>query len=177
MDKILLYTTNLEIKRKISYELKDSYYVCETYLDEYNYINQINTHKPDCIIVSSSDLSFVTLSRLVSLNKLIILILDNDFNMSGFSELDNFFFVEKNKLDSILDYVRLLIKNFKIILSLKEKIEALKEKEEEERLVKKAKLYLMKKGMSENEAYKYILDQSMKKRMTKKTISLYILNE
>ena len=177
MDKILLYTTKDEIKRKIVYELSRDYNIIDTYFDEFSYLNQINTHKPDCIIVSSSDVSFITLSRLVSLDKLVILILDSNFNISGLNELDNFAYLDKNKMEYISDFVRLLIKDFKTIKRLKEKIEVLKEKEEEERLVKKAKLFLMKKGMSENEAYKYIIDQSMKKRMTKKSISLSILNE
>ena len=58
-----------------------------------------------------------------------------------------------------------------------EKIDYYKEKEEEAVLVKKAKLLLMKKGMSEDSAYKYIVSEAMKERKTKKEIAKKILNE
>ena len=43
--------------------------------------------------------------------------------------------------------------------------------------MKRAKLELMKQGISEEEAYKFILQSSMKKRMSKKDICMQILNE
>jgi hypothetical protein len=137
----------------------------------------INQHKADIIIVSNNYDDYILLSKLVSTNKLIIYIKNKEIDLNGLKDLDNFYIFNKLDLDNILTYLNIIYKDFLIINSLKLKIEKYKEREEENRLVKKAKLYLMEKGMSEEEAYKYIIDYSMKKRITKKETSLKILNE
>ncbi len=176
MDKILAYVKNEEIQRKLK-KVSEDYDLIFTYFDEFNYISQINRHNPSLIVLSSTDTSFLLLSKLLSSKKAILLIKDSDFNMSGLENLFNFNYVEKNKLDNINDLIRIIIKDYKAIESLIIKVEKYKEASEEERLVKRAKLYLMKKGLTEDEAYKYILHKSMEKRVSKKVISLEVLNE
>ncbi|MCR5786888.1 MAG: ANTAR domain-containing protein [Acholeplasmatales bacterium] len=48
---------------------------------------------------------------------------------------------------------------------------------EENRLVQRAKRYLISKGMSEEDAHKYIIDYSMKNRITKMETAREILND
>lgn len=177
MDKILVFSRNEEINRRIKVVLKNDFNLCFTYFDIYNYVSQINRHKPNLILLLSSDVDFNLVQKLISSNLPILLIRDTEFNISGFENLENFYDVDKNKIDALYELAKIIIKDYKNILDLKKKNEELKEKAEEDRLMKRAKLQLMKQGISEDDAYKYILQNSMKKRMTKKDICMQILNE
>lgn len=177
MDKILVFSRNEEMNRRIKIILNDNFDVLFTYFDIYNYVSQINRHKPNLIILLSSSLDFNLLSKMISSNLAILLIRDSEFNISGFENLENFYKIDKNKIDSLLDISKIIIKDYKNIIDLKKKNEEFKARAEEERLMKHAKLELMKQGISEEEAYKFILQSSMKKRMSKKDICMQILNE
>ncbi len=177
MDKILVFSRNEEINRRIKVAFKNDFNLCFTYFDIYNYVSQISRHKPNLILLLSSDVDFNLVQKLISSNLPILLIRDTEFNISGFENLENFYETDKNKIDALYELAKIIIKDYKNILDLKKKNEELKEKAEEERLMKRAKLQLMKQGISEEEAYKYILQNSMKKRMSKKDICMQILNE
>jgi len=177
MEKILLSISDKEIERKLNHNLSNNYYLINSYIDSYNYLSLINQHKANIIIISSDYNDYILLSKLASTNKLIIYIKNKEIDLNGLKDLDNFYIFNKLDLDNLLTYLNIIYKDFEIINSLKLKIENYKEREEENRLVKKAKLYLMDRGMSEDDAYKYIIDYSMKKRITKKETSLKILNE
>jgi len=177
MEKILLSISDKEIERKLNHNLSNNYYLINSYIDSYNYLSLINQHKANIIIISNDYNDYILLSKLASTNKLIIYIKNKEIDLNGLKDLDNFYIFNKLDLDNLLTYLNIIYKDFEIINSLKLKIENYKEREEENRLVKKAKLYLMDKGMSEDDAYKYIIDYSMKKRITKKETSLKILNE
>ncbi len=177
MDKILVFGSNEEIDRKIKMVLSSNYEVFFTYVDIYNYTSQINRYKPNLILVLSSTTSFNLLSKLISTNIAILLIRDSQFIIDECLNLENFYYLDKNRMDFLYEIVKIIIKDNKNILSLKKKNEELKNKIEEDRLIKRAKLFLIEKGMSEEEAYKYIIQSSMQKRMPKKDICMRILNE
>ena len=68
--------------------------------------------------------------------------------------------------------------NTKILCSLETELIELKNKMEEERLVKKAKLLLMKKYLlTEDEAYKLILKRAMDDRVSKMIVAKNIIKE
>ena len=90
---------------------------------------------------------------------------------------DFIYFIDKNKLNYLNDYLNIILKDYKKINHLSNILESYKEKEEEARLVKRAKLKLMSEGMSEEESYNMILKNSMKKRITKKEEAIIILNK
>ena len=175
MEKILVHITNKEIERKLNIELTNDYFLFSSYLDIYNYLSIIHQHKPSIIITSTDD--YLLLSKLASTEILIIYIKDKEVDLAGLRNIDNLYIISKNSLDNIRDYINIIFKDYLIIKNLKDKIASYKEKEEENRFVKKAKLHLMEKGMSEDDAYRYIIESSMKKRITKKEMSIKILNE
>ncbi len=176
MKNILLYINNLELDNKIKRELSSNYNLINTYIDEYNYLKIINQYRTSLIIVDyHNELDYLFLSRLISSNVLVLYIKNSLIETLSLENCYNFNSISKNNLN--IDYINLVIKNYETIKELNNKINSYKEKEEEERLVKKAKLYLMDKGYSENDAYKCIVKEAMKERITKKEIAIKILKD
>ncbi len=174
MEKVLYYLNN-DLKNKIVKSLNDFYFLKETYFDKYNYNSVIVREKADIILVSSSYIDYELLLKLKGLNKLIVIIKDNEFNIG--QDIDLIYQIEKNKLDYLKEFFDIIVKDYKVIKRLNDSISSYKDAEEEARLVKRAKLRLMEQGMSEEESYKYILKSAMQKRITKKELALAILRE
>lgn len=75
-------------------------------------------------------------------------------------------------------YVRLLIAEQNKIMDMKQKLNAMEEKLSEFRVVNKAKWFLIsEKGMTEDEAHRYIGKYAMDNSLTKKRAATYILDE
>jgi len=176
MDKILICTTNKELERVLTNELANDFFISTSYIDQYNFYSVVNYNKPDIIICASENDDYLLLSKLVSIGKLIIHIKSSNIDLSGLTNLNNFYSFDNTQLNNILEYIKIINKDYKIIKSLENRIEKYKEKEEEARLVKKAKLKLIENGMTEDEAYSFIIKYSMEKRITKKETSLKILD-
>ncbi len=176
MENILLYIDNLELKNKIKRELGSNYHIVDTYIDEFNYIRLINQYKAGLIIVDyHSNDDYNLLSRLISSNVFVIYIQNNYTSCNMLESVANFLSIDINNLNN--DLVRFIFKRNKEINNLLDKINSYKDKEEEEKLLKKAKLKLMNSGMSEAQAYKYIVSEAMRERKLKKEIAKKILNE
>ncbi len=176
MENILLYIDNLELKNKIKRELGSNYHIVDTYIDEFNYIRLINQYKAGLIIVDyHSNDDYNLLSRLISSNLFVIYIQNNYTSCNQLESVANFLSIDINNLNN--DLVRFIFKRNKEINNLLDKINSYKNKEEEEKLLKKAKLKLMNSGMSEAQAYKYIVSEAMRERKLKKEIAKKILNE
>ena len=174
MENILVYLKD-EYKNRILNLLTNNYFIIETYFDKYNYNSVILRNKANIIIINNSLLDYELLIKLSSLNKIIIVIKDSEFNANF--NADFIYFIDKNKLDYLNDYLNIILKDYKKINHLSNILESYKEKEEEARLVKRAKLKLMSEGMSEEESYNMILKNSMKKRITKKEEAIIILGK
>ena len=176
MDNVLLYINNNEINNKIIRELRDNYNIINTYLDSYNYLRIINQYNAKLIIIDYHDQNdYLLLSRLISSKVLIIYIRNDLVEVEDLKKLNNFLCVDYFNVNK--DYINLALKDFKIINELNNKIDEYKDKEEMKKLVNKAKLKLIKNGLSEEEAYNYILKESMNLRITKKELALKILND
>lgn len=77
---------------------------------------------------------------------------------------------------NILPAIKMARSNFEKIVSLEKEITELKESLDQRKIVERAKGLLMsKKGLSEDQAYKYIQQQSMKKRVSKNEIAEAII--
>ena len=174
MENILVYLKD-EYKNRILNLLTSNYFIIETYFDKYNYNSVILRNKANIIIINNSLLDYELLIKLSSLNKIIIVIKDSESNANF--NADFIYFIDKNKLYYLNDYLNIILKDYKKINHLSNILESYKEKEEEARLVKRAKLKLMSEGMSEEESYNMILKNSMKKRITKKEEAIIILNK
>ncbi len=176
MDNILLYINDREIDNRIKRELGFNYHIINTYIDEFNYIKLINQYKASLIIMDYHTLNDYNLLSIIIRSNVFVLYIQNNF--TSYFQLESsprFLSVDINNLN--IDLIRFVFKQNKLLNDLNEKIDYYKEKEEEAVLVKKAKLLLMKKGMSEDSAYKYIVSEAMKERKTKKEIAKKILNE
>lgn len=89
-----------------------------------------------------------------------------------------FYMLEEEKISGINEIIEVMQKETSIIHSLEEKIDKYKEKMEEMRIVRKAKLAIMKyKNCSEDEAYRYILKRSMDERISKLIAAKKIIKE
>ena len=73
-----------------------------------------------------------------------------------------------NRISSIPDLIPLMERDRKLFENVNNSLDAYKDKINEERLVRKAKLYLMNEyNIDEEEAYKKILRKSMDERISK----------
>ena len=174
MEKILLCTFNKDSINSFNIGLED-YIVVDAVFSEFNYLEIISKEKPTAIIIIDNSINnFVLLSRILSENISLILIsrvnnyrcFDNIYNYHYVSDLD----FSKSFLDNI-------IKSDKHINELNIKINDLKNDIEEIKLCQKAKRKLINKGMSEEDAHKYITKYSMNDRITKMETAKKILND
>lgn len=79
-----------------------------------------------------------------------------------------FYMITNQRISSIPDLILLMERDRKLFDNVNNSLEVYKEKINEERFVKKAKLYLMNElGIDEEEAYKKILRKSMDERISK----------
>ncbi len=89
-----------------------------------------------------------------------------------------FHLLRESRINSLNDIIEIMDKNINLIKSYKSEIALYKDKIDEENLIRKSKALLMKKySLSEADAYKYILKQSMDLRITKKDVAKKILEE
>ena len=76
--------------------------------------------------------------------------------------------IDPERISSLPEVINLMDRDIKLIEKLEEELDKVKEKIDEERMVKKAKLYLMKENKWDEEtAYKYILKKAMDDRTSK----------
>lgn len=146
----------------------------------YSYAISNNTNY---IIIHSSFLNknYQYIDMLISMKKYIVIYISNNLEYGFlYNALNSSYFHMMNDkyLSSINEIIPLMEKNTKILCSLETELVELKNKMEEERLVKKAKLLLMKKySLTEDEAYKLILKRAMDDRVSKMIVAKNIIKE
>ena len=131
----------------------------------YNYCCNFN---PDICIIHKSYIgsNYQLLNQLIGSKKIMTIYfsLTNDYIDYNNS---TFFGAKDSAVLAINEIIDLMVKENSIINKLNNQIDNMKKKEEEERLVRKAKLFLMNNGLSEEEAYKRILKYAMDFRLSK----------
>lgn len=96
-------------------------------------------------------------------------------NLFNATNNPRFYMIEPGKEEALNDIITIMARSINIIDKTSDELNKYKEKIEEHKFVNKAKLYLMNKGMSEDEAYKYILKYAMDERISKLEVSKIIL--
>lgn len=128
----------------------------ECLLNSYNLLFQLVMKKERLIVYISKNLEYGTLYNIL--------------------EEPNFILLADNNLEALGDILRYAVKTLNKINLLNKKITSLTEDLKAQGLVREAKLKLMKKkGLSEDEAYKYIINLAMQKRIKKGELAKLII--
>lgn len=138
--------------------------------------------KPDvCIIHSSYVKGFYQMfDALVSSRRCMVLYISKMMEYGALYNVSNnirFHMMNDYYLPTVRELLVLMERNVKIVDNMQNELERIKEKQEEDRLVKRAKLLLMNNyNLTEDEAYKLILKRSMDDRVSKASIAKNIIN-
>ncbi|MDA8213308.1 MAG: response regulator [Clostridia bacterium] len=146
-------------------------------------LTQIRSTQPDLVILDAQlpIMDGMEVAKIIEENRISPVIL-----ISAYSQID---IIEKIKDSWVFAYLikpvsegnlvaamELAMAKYEKVIELEQQIDRLKETLATRKLVDKAKGLLMKKlGFSEAEAFRYIQQQSMKKRVTKKAIAEAII--
>lgn len=184
MEKIYLFSSDLIFNRNIDLSINKNKYIIInpniTCSMLYNYCINNNTNY---IIIHSSFLHgyYNMIDLLINSKKNIIIYVSNNLeygNLYNATTSIYFHMMDDKYLSSINEIIPLMKKYINITNSLEIEKDKYKSSILEDRLVKKAKLYLMNKyNYKEEDAYKYILKNSMDERVSKAEIAKRILKE
>ncbi len=143
--------------------------------------NYICKHPTDFILIQNTYLNgyYQLIDMLLNANKCSIIYvtpnLEEGIVYNAMSS-PRFYMINFDRMSSIPDLIPLMERDRKIIENINNSLETYKEKINEERLVRKAKLYLMNEhNIDEEEAYKRILKKSMDERISKLQAAKIIL--
>lgn len=177
---IVLVNNKSDFKYKQASNLKD-------YQVEYLDINpnELKTGfrklRTDILILNRDYLgsSFNLLAQLVLQSEMLVVYISKTLEFGqlyNIMEEPNFVLVNEDNILALPDLVRFAIKNYHQLLALKKKINRLEDDIKTNDLVREAKLKLMKdKKMTENEAYKYIINLAMQRRIKKSELAKLII--
>lgn len=135
--------------------------------------NYICKNPTDFILIQSTFLKgyYQLIDMLLNANKCsVIYITPNLEDGALFNAMSSprFYMISSNRISSIPDLIPLMERDRKLFENVNNSLDAYKDKINEERLVRKAKLYLMNEyNIDEEEAYKKILRKSMDERISK----------
>lgn len=180
MKKVILYTSDERISNQIKRQLFENFEVIVSSLDLCDHRMIENRYNPEAVIIDSAILkNAYNYLDLVIKDDVITVVVNRQIETGpyyNYVSLPNFILLDYKKLDFLNDILNISIKLNDIIVAKNKQIKEYREKIEEDKMVKKAKITLMKKGMSEEDSYKYILDYSMKNRITKLIAAKKILD-
>ena len=184
MKKIFVLSNDISFTRKIDEALdKSKYNVSMPSILSNSLFTYCCNFNPDICIVHSSYLNgqYKVLEMLAMAKKCIVVyfttIVDNS-SLYNLLTSPMFYMLEDDKLMGINEILAIMQKDITIISNLEEKVSMYKEKMDEERLVRRAKLALIKyKNITEDEAYRYILKKSMDERISKALSAKRIISE
>ena len=172
MKMVFLLSNDLNFLRSLNATInKEQYEISNPKVDVTELYSYCCSFNPDIIIIHSSYLNSYYRIFDMLVNKKIICIYYSNINEVGllYNVISNprFNMFKDINYQSINDVLSIIDKNINIIDSLEANLDKIKEKIEEDRLIKRAKLKLIASGMSEEEAYKLILKNAMDKRISK----------
>lgn len=181
MVRVLVLSKDNTIKRNVINILdKTKYNILNADIDSkeaFSYSRKINA---EVVIVHSSFINnnYVLFDQLINNKRNLVIYLSSKFELGylySVIESPRFYLLNDLKYQGLNEILEIMEKNNAIIDKLEKKIDNLKDKVQEDKLVKQAKLLLINKGMTEEEAYKYILKKSMNERITKKQAAQKIM--
>ncbi len=182
MKKVLILANDLSYIKMLNSNLdKTKYTIVIGDLENRNPFSFCLNSLADVILIHQSFMkNYTLLHQLVATNRFLIIYLSKK-NEAGslYSIMNNsrFYLLNDLKYYCINEIIDIMTKDNSILLSLELEKNKLSEKLEEEQWIKKAKTLLIKKGHTEEEAYKQILKTSMNERITKKFAAKKIIEE
>lgn len=183
MKKVLLLINDLTIKRNVFNALDKNKYNVISYNESVtSVITYCRMVDVKIVILYNSYVgnNYLILDQLVNSKNYLIIYLSSKLEMGYLYSIINnpkFELLSDIKYHSLNEIIEIMEKNNEVIDRLQKTIDNYKEKEIEEKIFKKAKLLLIKNGMEEEAAYRYILKKSMNERITKKLAAQKILKE
>lgn len=184
MKKIFILSNDISFTRKIDELLdKSKYNVSMPSILSNSLFSYCCNFNPDICIVHSSYLNgqYKVLEMLAMSKKCIVVYFTTIVDNSSLYNLLSspwFYMLSDDKLMGINEILTIMQKDISIISNLEDKVSMYKEKMDEERLVRRAKLALIKyKKFTEDEAYRYILKRSMDERISKSLSAKRIISE
>lgn len=184
MKNIMVLCSDKRFKNRISLMIDRNLYQVD-FLDisAQDIYHAIFYKQIDVCIIHSSVLGgyYQLFDKLVSSKKWLVIYFSNKMEiglLTSVIDSPRFLLLNDAKVEGINEIISISKKNIKMIEFYEKQIEGLKEKIEEEALVKKAKIRLMKKDkLSEEDAYRLILKKSMDLRISKANAARQILEE
>ena len=183
MKKLYIFSCDQAFNRKIEMSINKGEYsiVLPNITNSMLYSFSINNGLQYVIIHSSFIKGYYQIiDMLLNIKKIVIYVSNNLEYGALYNAMSSPYFhlMDDKYLIAINELLPYMEKNIKYISSLNNELDKLKASVEEERLVKKAKICLMKAYMlSEGEAYKLILKRSMDERVSKAVIAKSNLKE
>jgi len=184
MKRILLLSNDINFNLKLNTIYDRSKYSMMLanveYEDAYKYI--IN-NQCDIVIIHSSYInhSYLIFERLISLKKYIVLYASNSMEVGLVANVYNdprFYMFKDINCSGLNEILDLMFKNLNIFEKQEKIINEMKEKADDDSLVKRCKLMLMEtQGLSESDAYKMIQKRAMVKRISKGQSAKEIISE
>lgn len=178
MKKVLIYTNDEKTEYQINRQL-EGYEIIKSSLGLSDYRMMENRYNPNVVIIDSLILhEAYNYLDLIIKDNVIVAVLNRQIETGpyyNYINLPNFILLDYRHIESLGEIIPISIKLNDIIVQKNQQICNYKNKILEDSMVKKAKLSLMKKGMSEEDSYKYILDYSMQNRITKLQAATQIL--
>ena len=181
MKKIYVFSNDQAFIRNIDRCLnKIKYNVTRIDIPVYEAYRYICSHPVDFIIVHSSyiDNYYTLFDMLLNRKSCGIIYVSRNLEYGNLYNATNdlrFYMIEPGKEESLNDIITIMSRSIIAIDKINDELNIYKEKVEETKLVNKAKVYLIKGGMTEDEAYKFILNQAMDERIAKIEVAKKIL--
>lgn len=142
---------------------------------------EVKSLLPDiCIFDSSLGIPEIAkiIEKLIFVDMLNVMYVSKTFDISMFYNVINdehFTIIQYDKINAIEDFIKMVVKYNRRINLLEKKLDETTNQLNDTVLVNKAKAFLMKKGYTEEEAFKYIQRQAMDKRQSKAQVAKEIL--
>ncbi len=181
MHKILVLVNNKsDFKFKQACNLKD-YQVTFLDLDSNLLKNNLAKIRTDILILNKEYLGNMTnlLALLVANKNMLVVYISKSLEYGQLYSIinePNFILLEEKNISGLDDVLRYAIKTYDYLINLEKKIVRLEEEIKTNDLVRQAKLKLMHdKKLTEDEAYKYIINLAMQKRMKKSELAKLII--
>ena len=172
--KIFILSKDLIFARNIEVILdKARHQTIRPTIDANNLYSYISNFKPDVCIIHKSYIngSYNLFEQIVASNRCLVIYFTPMMESGPFYNVMNnprFFMMKDDNYYGINEIIDIMARDKATIYNLQSRLDKMKEKVEEERFVRKAKLELMKlNNISEDEAYKAILKCAMDFRISK----------
>ncbi|WP_105619358.1 ANTAR domain-containing response regulator [Vallitalea okinawensis] len=182
---IIIGSANETVIKKLKAFFKENgYNVVGSAMDGYELLRQVHMYHPDVCVCdfSMKGLNGHEVSQvLISDRKTAVIAIGSPSENQHYSDIksDPYFSLVSKPLNRyvLLTSIQILYKSVRVIKKMEKEIKALKKEMKDRDKIVNAKFILMQhKGMSEEEAHKHLLNQSMKEGISKSDAAQLIIN-